>query len=115
MLLKTIFLQVIMKTQFRDPDGILNHLQHVTPTEYEHIFYILLGAAEAFDLCMIKRNNTLQAHQKILLIEKAKSPLTLLNQVRFYMRKHFGTSLSDVACKLDVPITLHHYLLFDYS
>ncbi|KAI8433455.1 hypothetical protein MSG28_015490 [Choristoneura fumiferana] len=34
--------RVIMKTQFRDPDGILNHLQNVTAEEYQHIFYLLL-------------------------------------------------------------------------
>ncbi|KAF9406742.1 hypothetical protein HW555_012983 [Spodoptera exigua] len=56
--------RVIMKTQFRDPDGILNHLQNVTSEEYQHIFYLLLEAAEAFDLCMIKRNNAVTATQK---------------------------------------------------
>ncbi|KAI8425823.1 hypothetical protein MSG28_011598 [Choristoneura fumiferana] len=64
--------KVIMKTQFRDPDGILNHLQNVTAEEYQHIFYLLLEAAEAFDLCMIKRNSTLNPTQKEKLIERAK-------------------------------------------
>lgn len=104
-----------MKTQFRDPDGILNHLQNVAPTDYEHIFYLLLEAAEAFDLCMIKRNSSLQTHQKQLLIERAKNPISLLNQVRLYFRRYFGNTLINIAPKLDIPKTLNHYLLFDYS
>lgn len=104
-----------MKTQFRDPDGILNHLQNVTAEEYEHIFYLLLEAAEAFDLCMIKRNSTLNATQKDALIRRAKSPITLLGQTRIFMRKYFRTMLVDIVEKLEIPKTLHHYLLFECS
>ncbi|KAL4712225.1 hypothetical protein ACJJTC_011086 [Scirpophaga incertulas] len=105
--------RVIMKTQFRDPDGILNHLQNVTSEENEHMFYMLLEACEAFDLCMIKRNNTLSATQKQVLIERAKNPLSLLTQCRIYLRRLFGTTLIDVASSLDMPKVLHHYLLFE--
>ncbi|XP_037977659.2 ankyrin-3 [Plutella xylostella] len=107
--------RVIMKTQFRDPDGILNHLQNVTLDENEHIFYLLLEAAEAFDLCMIKRNHTLNATQKQALIDRAKTPLSLLAQVRIHMRRFFGNHLVEMVPKFDIPTTLHHYLLFDYS
>ncbi|XP_049883859.1 ankyrin repeat domain-containing protein 50-like [Pectinophora gossypiella] len=107
--------RVIMKTQFRDPDGILNHLQNVTSPEYEHIFYKLLEAAEAFDLCMIKRNSTITSKQKEVLIERAKTPITLLAQARIFFRKFFRTSLIDIAQKLEIPKTLHQYLLFECS
>lgn len=102
-----------MKTQFRDPDGILNHLQNVTAEEYEHIFYILLEAAESFDLCMIKRNNVLKPNQKQILIERAKTPISLLAQTRIFFRKYFGTALVKVVKKLEVPKILHSYLLFE--
>lgn len=102
-----------MKTQFRDPDGILNHLQNVTAEEYQHIFYLLLEAAEAFDLCMIKRNSVLTPAQKEALILKAKSPVSLIGQTRIFFRKFFRTNLSKIVKKLDVPKTLHHYLLFE--
>lgn len=102
-----------MKTQFRDPDGILNHLQNVTAEEYEHIFYQLLEAAEAFDLCMIKRNSTLNATQKQALIQRAKTPISLLGQARIFLRRHFRTMLVEVAEKMDIPTTLHRYLLFE--
>ncbi len=107
--------RVIMKTQFRDPDGILNHLQNVTADEYQHIFYLLLDAAEAFDLCMIKRNSSLTAAQKQTLIERAKIPITLLHQSRIFLRKYFGPRLVHDVHELEIPKTLHNYLLFDCS
>ncbi|XP_048004165.1 ankyrin-3-like isoform X2 [Leguminivora glycinivorella] len=107
--------RVIMKTQFRDPDGILNHLQNVTAEEYEHIFYQLLEAAEAFDLCMIKRNSILNAVQKQKLIERAKTPISLLAQTRIFFRRHLGNLLVELAPKFEIPKTLHHYLLFECS
>ncbi|XP_013175725.1 PREDICTED: ankyrin repeat domain-containing protein 29-like [Papilio xuthus] len=105
--------RVIMKTQFRDPDGILNHLQNITSEQYEHIFYLLLEAAESFDLCMIKRNSTLTAEQKQTLIERAKNPISLLAQTRIYLRKYFGTDLVDIVKTLEIPAILHQYLLFE--
>ncbi|KAL0809416.1 hypothetical protein ABMA28_011600 [Loxostege sticticalis] len=105
--------RVIMKTQFRDPDGILNHLQNVTAQEHENIFYLLLEAAEAFDLCMIKRNSTLTAAQKETLVERAKNPISLLAQCRIFLRKHFRTALIDMVPEFEIPSILHRYLLFE--
>lgn len=105
--------RVIMKTQFRDPDGILNHLQNVTSEEYQHIFYLLLEAAEAFDLCMIKRNNTVTATQKEALIHRAKTPISLLAQTRIFLRRYFKTMLVDVIPDMEIPKILHQYLLFN--
>lgn len=104
-----------MKTQFRDPDGILNHLQNVVTEETEHIFYLLLDATESFDLCMIKRNHTLNSMQKQALIDRAKTPLSLLSQARLYLRRRYGSQLVSMIHKLEIPTTLHHYLFFEYS
>lgn len=104
-----------MKTQFRDPDGILNHLQNITAPEYEHIFYLLLEAAESFDHCMIKRNTVLTAVQKQTLIERARNPISLMHQCRVFLRKRFGPTLIDVVPDLETPRTLHRYLLFECS
>lgn len=104
-----------MKTQFRDPDGILNHLQNVTSEEYQHIFYLLLEAAEAFDLCMIKRNNTVTPIQKEALITRAKTPISLIAQTRIFLRRYFKTSLCEIVHDLELPKILHQYLLFNCS
>ncbi|CAK1546492.1 unnamed protein product [Leptosia nina] len=105
--------RVIMKTQFRDPDGILNHLQNAALEENQHIYYLLLNAAESFDLCMIKRTHLLSPMQKEALIKRAKTPISLLAQVRITLRKFFGTSLVKVVKQLEVPPILHRYLLFE--
>ncbi|XP_075988672.1 uncharacterized protein LOC142984767 isoform X3 [Anticarsia gemmatalis] len=107
--------RVIMKTQFRDPDGILNHLQNITSEEYQHIFYLLLEAAESFDLCMIKRNNTVTPPQKEALIHRAKTPISLLAQTRIFLRRYFKTALIDIVPELEMPKILHEYLLFNCS
>lgn len=59
--------RVVMKTQFRDPDGLLNYLGNVP----EGIFAALINTAEEFDPCMIRRNVHLSEEQKRLLLEKA--------------------------------------------
>lgn len=102
-----------MKTQFRDPDGILNHLQNVTSEEHNHIFHLLLEAAESFDLCMIKRNTVLTPAQKENLIQRAKTPIPLIAQSRIFLRRFLGPSLIQEVSDLDIPKILHQYLMFE--
>lgn len=59
--------RVVMKTQFRDPDGLLNYLGNVP----EGIFSALIETAEEFDPGMIRRNVHLTEDQKRLLLAKA--------------------------------------------
>lgn len=103
-----------MKTQFRDPDGILNALQNVIASKSDNIFFLLLEACEAFDVCMIRRNSALRPDQKTTLMEMATTPLTLMRQVRLYLRRKLGRDLMDVVSDFELPKTLSKYLLFDY-
>ncbi|CAG9770243.1 unnamed protein product [Ceutorhynchus assimilis] len=105
--------RVIMKTQFRDPDGMLNYLKNVASNE--NIFFILLEACEAFDPCLIRRNQVMSPKQKTKLLELSKYPLTLKKQIRLYMRKLIGSKLLHSANGFDIPHCLKKYLLFDYS
>lgn len=59
--------RVVIKTQFRDPDGLLNYIGNVS----EGIFGALVETAEEFDPCMIRRNVHLTEEQKRMLLEKA--------------------------------------------
>lgn len=108
-----LVLQVVMKTQFRDPHGILNSLQSVG--QHEDVFYTLLEAAESFDTCMIRRSQFVNDDQRGLLMRLATSPLPLRHQVRLYLRRLFGTRLPDVAPQLELPTLLQHYLLYEFS
>lgn len=102
-----------MKTQFRDPDGMLNCLHNVVSNDA--IFFLLLEACESFDPCMIRRNQIVSPKQKTKLLELAKYPLTLKNQIRLYLRKLMGSKLLHSASGFDIPHCLKKYLLFDYS
>jgi hypothetical protein len=106
--------KVVMKTQFRDPDGILNSLHNVTACR--SIFWLLLEASESFDVCMIRRNNVMTAEQKETLLELAKYPLSLRRQVRVLLRRIIsGNKLIDSVGGFELPKYLEKYLLFDYS
>lgn len=102
-----------MKTQFRDPHGILNSLQNLSncPT----LFVTLLEAAESFDLCMIRRSSLLNEEQKQLLVEFSTQPLSLRHQVRLFLHRQLGKKLPHMVDQLPLPTILHRYLMYEFS
>ncbi|XP_017783715.1 PREDICTED: putative ankyrin repeat protein RF_0381 isoform X2 [Nicrophorus vespilloides] len=107
--------KVVMKTQFRDPDGLLNSLHNVLTPNTEEIFYLLLEASESFDPCMIRRNNVMNQKQKSYMLDLASKPLSLRRQTRLLLRRHYGADLLNIADTFDIPKCLIKYLKFDYS
>lgn len=124
--------RVIMKTQFRDPDGCLNALHNLghsnsdevgeMTTSDEACFLLLLEAVESFDPCMIKRSSILGAERKAAILELAKTPLSLRRQVRLLVRRLLTAPgfmpigpIDQRVQFLDIPSCLRKYLLFDYS
>lgn len=105
--------QVILKTQFRDPEGILNCLTHMDPESDS--FRIILEAAEEFDPCMIRRNQQLNDDQRMLLLERATIPMPLKSRVRAHFRRLFGRSLPEFVPSLFIPKELQSYLLYEHS
>lgn len=103
--------RVCMRTQFRDPDGLLNCLRNVP--YYSRVFDALLEAAEGFDLAMIKRNLHLTDGQRKKLLQKAKTPIPLKAQLRTYFRQLFGSALPLKVPCLFIPQTLCSYLLYE--
>jgi SOCS box len=103
--------RVIMKTQFRDPDGLLNCLSNLTGDS--PVFLHLLESTEEFDPCMIRRNPHLNLRQRSLLMEKSSTPLTLQSQSRTFFRKLFNNKLPEKVPSLEVPTMLHKYLLYE--
>lgn len=100
--------RVCMRTQFRDPDGLLNCLRNVA--SYSRVFEALLETAESFDIAMIKRNLHLSDSQRKKLLQKAKSPISLKGLVRNYFRSNVGRSLPEKVPCLFIPETLRSYL-----
>lgn len=103
--------RVIMKTQFRDPDGLLNCLSNLTGDS--PVFLYLLECAEEFDPCMIRRNPHLNLRQRSLLLEKSSTPLSLQSLSRTFFRKLFGRELPQKAPSLEVSQMLHKYLCYE--
>lgn len=101
--------RVCMRTQFRDPDGLLNCLR--TVPFYSRVFEALLETAESFDIAMIKRNLHLSDGQRKRLLRKAKEPIPLKALARTFFRQLFGRELPEKVPCLFIPQTLRSYLL----
>ena len=104
--------RVVIKTQFRDPHGILNSLQNTA--DKPKLLQALLDAAESFDPCMIKRSSSLTDAQRALVMEAARTPLPLTHQARLTLRKICGTKLPKVVRRFQLPQSLYRYLLYDF-
>lgn len=104
--------RVSMRTQFRDPDGLLNCLRN-TPS-YTRVFETLLETAESFDVAMIKRNLHLTDHQRKKLLKKAKTPIPLKSIARNCFRSLFGRTLPEKVPLLFIPLELRSYLLCEH-
>lgn len=104
--------RVVIKTQFRDPHGILNSLQNTA--DKPRLLKALLEAAESFDPCMIRRSSSLTDAQKALVMKAARTPLPLTHQARLIVRKLCGTKLPKIVRTLQLPQSLHRYLLYDF-
>lgn len=107
------FAQVVMKTQYRDPDGILNCLNKVS--EESNLFELLIGAGEEFDAETIKRTNYLTDGQKEILIREAGIPRELKAQLRTFIKRKIGRLNRKDLEEFDLPRTLIGYLLYEYN
>lgn len=101
--------RICMRTQFRDPDGLLNCLKAVP--YYSHVFGALMETAECFDIAMIKRNLHLSEGQRKRLLAKARTPIPLLSMCRTHFRQLFGRTMPEMVPALVIPQTLKSYLL----
>ncbi|XP_058448391.1 putative ankyrin repeat protein RF_0381 isoform X2 [Malaya genurostris] len=105
--------RVILKTQFRDSDGLLNCLNNMDPKSQS--FRIILESAEEFDPCMIRRNRDLGDYQRKFLLERATTPVPLKSRVRAHFRRMFGRNLPEFVPSLFIPRELQSYLLYEHS
>lgn len=105
--------RVSLRTQYRDPDGLLNCL--TTTPYWSNVFQTLAGAAECFDLAMIKRNIHLTNGQRKRLLERAKNPMPLKAICRSFFRQMFSRTLPENVPMLFIPQTLRNYLLYEHN
>ncbi|CAG9797091.1 unnamed protein product [Chironomus riparius] len=103
--------RVIIKTQFRDPDGILNCLSNLSADS--PVFQHIVESAEEFDPCMIRRTQHITERQRAMIMAKATTPLSLQASCRSFFRKLFGTKLPEKVPQLQFHNMLHKYLLYE--
>lgn len=104
---------VVVKTQYRDPDGILNCIANI-PAE-SPVFEKLIEASELFDPAVIRRSLCLSDAQRKILWARAKTPITLKNQARVFFRRLYGRTLPENVPALEVPQTVKKYMLYEYD
>ncbi|OXA38081.1 Ankyrin-2 [Folsomia candida] len=103
--------RVIIKSQFRDPLGILNCLANLA--QHHDLFNEVLASAEDFDPPIIRRCPALSAEQKTHVLTLSKTPLSLKHQARLYLRDTLGKKLPYVMSELGLPKVLVKYVLFE--
>jgi len=102
-----------MKTQYRDPDGLLNCISNVSHDTAQ--FRMLVNASEEFDPSMIRRSSFITDAQRKMLLDRASKPLELKSQARVYFRRLFGRELPAFVPTLFIPIVLKSYLLYEHN
>ena len=105
--------QIVLKTQFRDPLGLISILPSVTRNE--PVFQLILEAAQSFDWVTLKHKRNIEPNCKTLLMNLATNPLSLKHQSRIFLRSHLKGRLHLKVPQLDIPVTLQSYLLFEIS
>lgn len=104
---------VVIKTQYRDPDGILNCIANVAAES--PVFEKLIEASELFDPCVIRRSLCLSDEQRKILRARAMRPISLKNQCRVFFRRLYTRTLPENVPTLFIPQTLKKYLLYEYD
>lgn len=74
-----------------------------------------MDAAQGFDCFMLKRLKNVPDEARTHMVELASQPLPLRQQLRLYLRQYLQPNLHLKVPKLEVPRTLHAYLLFETS
>lgn len=105
--------KVILKTQHRHPLGIYSVLPILA--KHPKVFHRVLQAAEGFDPFMLRRLTNIPEDVKKAIVDVASEPLSLRQISRFSLRRSMQTNLHLKVPQLEIPRSLHSYLLFEIS
>jgi len=104
-------IRVVLKSQFRDPMGLLNSLPDLS--QLPGLFELLASSADSYDPPILRRSRALSEQQRAELLLAARTPRPLLNTTRDVIRRLMGVRLRAQAGKLEVPRELHSFLRFE--
>ncbi|XP_014228837.1 uncharacterized protein LOC106653779 isoform X1 [Trichogramma pretiosum] len=107
--------RVLIKSHFREPLGMLQHMQGLERAP--RVLAALLDAAESVDLAAVARTQCLTELQKRACRDAAGGgrPLSLVKQARLALRRLHGGQLAAWASRQTMPKTLRSYLLYEYA
>uniref|UniRef100_A0ABD2XLS9 SOCS box domain-containing protein n=1 Tax=Trichogramma kaykai TaxID=54128 RepID=A0ABD2XLS9_9HYME len=107
--------RVLIKSHFREPLGMLQHMQGLERAP--RVLAALLDAAESVDLAAVARTQCLTELQKRACRDAAGAgrPLSLVKQARLALRRLHGGQLAAWASRQTMPKTLRSYLLYEYA
>lgn len=106
--------RVILLGQRQHPLGIFQALHHIDCRESADVLDLIASAAETFCISLIERSVLLSNRHKIVLLQKALTPLSLKHASRVSIRRllHWGPKLIEAVNSFSIPIALKQYLLF---
>ncbi|XP_043240910.1 serine/threonine-protein phosphatase 6 regulatory ankyrin repeat subunit C-like [Amphibalanus amphitrite] len=102
--------RVVLKSQFRDPMGLLNSLPDLH--ELAGLYEVLASSADSFDPPILRRSRALSERQREQLLLLARAPRPLLALTRDAIRRAMGRRLRHGAALLELPRELQQFLLY---
>lgn len=107
--------RVILLGQRQHPLGIFQALHHIDSRDSADILELITSAAETFCIRLIERSVLLSNRHKIILLQKALTPVSLKHAARIQIRKllTWGPKLIESVNALPLPVVLKQYMLFE--
>ena len=102
-----------LSQQHTHPLGLLSVLPILS--RHPRSFLAIMEAAQGFDTVLLKRIKDVPAAAKQIIVNRATQPLTLRHLVRCCLRQYLQPHLALKVPQLEIPTTLHAYLLFEIS
>lgn len=107
--------RVVLLGQRQHPLGIFQALHHIDCRDSAEILDLIASAAEAFCIGLIERSVLLSNRHKLVLLQRALTPLSLKHAARVSIRKFlkWGPQLIETVNGLPLPTVLKQYMLFE--
>ena len=103
-------LQVVLKSQHRDPLGMLSILPALS--KHREMFLSVVEAAQSFDYILIKRLRVAPDLREYCM-QIASNPPPLTQICRLYLRQYLRRNFDHKVSEMEIPVILKKYLLFE--
>ncbi|XP_015929696.1 ankyrin repeat and protein kinase domain-containing protein 1 isoform X2 [Parasteatoda tepidariorum] len=107
--------RVVLMGQRQHPLGILLGIHHIDSRNNDELLELVASAAEAFCVSLIDNSLLMSKRHKLVLLQRALTPLPLKHCARIALRNYlgWGPKLIESVDALYLPIVLKRYLLYE--